>query len=145
MWGGKTPKFKDLDEMNRIMALVLAYYNDIVQWFEQQPEAFQPTFYESKIEGKRVFIVDEWCFGFLKGVRLDTAELKPLKKERPDLLRPIQLFGSHAGWKQLRAGDPVTLHKQWSPKVAPAARAIYQFWIPYREAPFSERAAGTKH
>ena len=59
--------------MNRIMALVLAYYNDIVQWFEQHPERFQPTFYESKFEGKRVIVVDEWCYGFLKGMRLDAA------------------------------------------------------------------------
>ena len=113
--------------MNRIMALVMAYYDDIVQWFELQPEAFQPTFYESKIEGKRVFIVDEWCFGFLKGVRLDTAEWKPLKKERPDLLRPIQLFGSPSGWKEIKTGDSVALHKKWSRKVTPAVRAVHHF------------------
>ena len=79
VWGGKTPKFKSLDEMNRFMALVMGYYNDIVMWFEYQPERFQPTFYESRFEGKRVFVVDEWCVGFLKGMRLDAAAWKSLK------------------------------------------------------------------
>ncbi len=73
VWGGKQPKFKDLDDLNRFVALVMGYYNDIVAWFEQDPERFEPTFYESKVEGKRILVVDEWCFGFLKGMRPDAA------------------------------------------------------------------------
>ena len=145
VWGGKQLKFKSLEEMNQFMALIMGYYNDIVQCLERDPERFQPTFYESKFEGKRVIVVDEWCFGLLKGVRVDAAGWKPLKKERPDLLRPIQLFGSPAGWNEISASDPVALHRQWSPKVTPAVRAIHQFGVPYREALFSERAGATRH
>lgn len=145
VWGGKTPKFKSLEEMNRFIALVMAYYNEIVAWFEHQPERFQPTFYERKIDGKRIRIVDEWCVGFLKGIRLDAAGWKPLKKERPELLKPMELFGSPAGWREMKAGGEAVLHRKWSPKIAPAVRAIHQFWVPYREARFAVEAVAVRH
>ena len=145
VWGGKQPKFKSLDEMNRFMALVMGYYNDIVMWFEHQPERFQPTFYHSMFEGKRVIVVDEWCVGFHKGIRLDAAAWKPLKNQRPELLKPIELFGSPRGWKEISAGDGVAIHKKWSPKITPSVRAIHQYWMPYREARYAAETKAVKH
>jgi hypothetical protein len=55
VWGGKQPSgFKDLDELNRFVALVMGFYNSIVAVFEATPRKFAPTFYESKEKGKRV-------------------------------------------------------------------------------------------
>jgi uncharacterized protein len=138
VWDGRQPKFKDLDELNRFIALVMGYYNAIVGWFEQDPEHFEPTFYERKVGGRRVLIVDEWCVGFLKGMRLDSVAWKPLKQSRPDLLRPIELFGSPAGWKELKAGGDSKMHKAWSPKIAPAVRAIHQYWLPARRVAYQQ-------
>jgi uncharacterized protein len=132
VWGGRTPKFKDIAEMNRFVALVMGLYNDIAFTFDQAPQTFRPTFYESRIERRRVVIVDEWCFGFLKGMRLDARGWKPLKRERPELLKPIELFGSPAGWKECEAGGDEKMHGRWSPKVTPAVRAIHAYWIPHR-------------
>src|SRR5476651_2138603 len=61
VWGGKAPKFKDLDEMNRFTHLVMGFYNSIVSTFEYAPEQFTPTFYERKVGSKAIVIVDEWC------------------------------------------------------------------------------------
>jgi uncharacterized protein len=44
VWGGKQPSFRDLDEMNQFLALVMGFYNDLVGWFEKEPERFKPTF-----------------------------------------------------------------------------------------------------
>lgn len=64
VWGGKQPSgFKDLDELNRFVALVMGFYNSIVADFEATPSKFVPTFYESKEKGKKVFIVDELVLG----------------------------------------------------------------------------------
>lgn len=134
VWGGKAPKFKNLEEMNRFIALVIGYYNDLVLRFESAPDRFQPTFYESRVAGRRVIVVDEWCFGFLKGMRVDAPSWKPMKAEHPELLRPLQLFGAPAGWKEIASGAGASIHRKWSPKVAPAVRAIHQFWMPYRRA-----------
>ena len=95
VWGGKQPSgFKDLDELNRFVVLVMGFYNSIVADFEATPSKFAPTFYESKEKDKRVFIVDEWCVGFIKGMRMDATGWTPLKRERPDLLR-LSTFSEH--------------------------------------------------
>lgn len=134
VWGGTQPSFRDLEEMNRFTDLVMGFYNEIALAFEYAPEKFAPTFYESKVDGKRVRIVDEWCFGFLKGMRFDPAGWKPLKRARPDLLKPLQLFGTRAGWRELEDGGEMKMHRKWSAKVAPAVREIHRFWIPHRRA-----------
>jgi len=132
VWGGRTPKFKDVAEMNRFVALVVGLYNDIALTFDQAPQTFRPTFYETRFEGRRVVIVDEWCLGFLKGMRLDAQGWKPLKRERPELLKPIELFGSPTGWKECEAGGEEKMHRRWSPKVTPAVKAIHAYWVPHR-------------
>ncbi|MGO9632560.1 MAG: UPF0149 family protein [Steroidobacteraceae bacterium] len=134
VWGGKAPKFKDLEEMNHFIALVMGLYNDLVLIFDQAPAEFRPTFYESKVRGRRVQIVDEWCVGFLKGMRIDRAGWTPLKRERPELLKPIELFGSLAGWRELAAGGEEKMHRRWSPKITPAVRSIHAYWVPHRIA-----------
>ena len=132
VWGGKAPKFKDLEEMNRFIALMMGYYNSIVAVFESAPGQFEPTFYEREVGGKTIVIVDEWCTGFLKGMRLDAPGWKPLKRERPELLKPLELFGTRAGWRELKAGGDARMHATWSPRIAPAVRDIYAFWLPNR-------------
>jgi uncharacterized protein len=138
VWGGKDPKFKDLAELNHFVALVMGLHNDLALIFDQAPERFRPTFYESKVAGKRIQIVDEWCVGFLKGVRFVASGWKPLKRERPELLKPIELFGSKAGWKELEAGGDEKMHRRWSPKITPTVRAIHAYWVPHRMAQYRQ-------
>jgi uncharacterized protein len=145
VWGGRKPKFMNIDEMNRFVALVMALYNDLVLTFDQAPETFRPTFYESKVDRRRIIIVDEWCWGFLKGIRLDAKGWKPLKQENPELLTPIELFGSPAGWEELKSGGEVKMHRRWSPKVTPAVKAIHAFWIPHRIAQYRQMVGEKLH
>ena len=138
VWGGK-PDFKDLEEMNRFVALVMRFYNSIVLIFETSPGEFEPTFYERKIRGRTVFIVDEWCWGFMKGLKLDAAGWKPLKREQPELLKPLQLFGTRAGFRELDAGGADKMHALWSPRIASAVRDIHTFWLPHRQRVLAEQ------
>jgi uncharacterized protein len=145
-FGGKDPGFRTEEDFSEFVRLVMGFYNDIVLWFEGSPEHFEPTFYERRVNGRRIFVVDEWCWGFMKGVRLNSAEWKPLKRERPELLKPIQLFGSTAGLRELDAGGADAMHKKWSPKITPAVRAIHAYWLPKRHADFeAAQADGTVH
>ena len=68
-----------------------------------------------------------------------------MKKKRPELLKPIELFGSLAGWKELKAGGEAAMHKKWSPKITPAVRAINQFWVPTRRARHAARPGESAH
>lgn len=141
VWGGRTPKFRDLDELNRFTALVMAYHNDIAAAFQSSPAQFLPTFYESKVGRRTILVVDEWCEGFMKGLRLDAKSWKPLERDRPELLKPIRLFGTRAGWRELKAGGEVAMHATWSVKVAPAVRDIYSYWLPFRRSQIGTRYA----
>jgi len=132
VWGGQHPNFKDPETLNRFVTLVLGLHNDLAVVFDQAPDQFHPTFYESTVDGRRIQIVDEWCFGFLKGMRMGSVGWKPLKQQRPDLLKPLQLFGSPAGWKELKAGGDEVMHRRWSPQITPAVRAIHAVWLPHR-------------
>ena len=145
VWGGRKPKFVNIDELNRFVALVMALYNDLVLTFDQAPETFRPTFYETKVDRRRIIIVDEWCWGFLKGMRLDPKGWKRLKQENPELLKPIELFGSPAGWEELEAGGEEKMHRRWSPKVTPAVKAIHAYWIPHRIAQYRQMVGEKLH
>jgi uncharacterized protein len=145
VWGGRKSNFKDPETLNRFVTLVVGLHNDLAAVFDQAPEQFHPTFYESTVDGRRIQIVDEWCFGFLKGMRMDPVGWKPLKKERPDLLKPLQLFGSPAGWKEMEAGGDEVMHRRWSPQITPAVRAIHAYWLPHRIAEYRQVGNATLH
>ena len=146
VFGGRKPRFRNEEEFKQAVGLVMRFYNDIAMHFETDPGDFEPTFYESKVGRKRVLIVDEWCEGFMRGMRLDAAGWKPLARERPELLRPFQLFGTRAGWRELSAGGEATMHATWAVRVAPAVRDIYAFWLPRRRAQLApEDAEGRLH
>ena len=105
VWGSRQPRFKDAEELDRFVTLVMGLYNEIVGCFIEDPEGFEPSFFEHEVNGQQIVIVDEWCAGSLKGVRLDPAGWKPLTKERGDLMKPIRLFGTRAGWRACRTAE----------------------------------------
>jgi uncharacterized protein len=145
VWGKGKPQFKDLGELNHFTALVMGLYNEIAGCFEQDSASFEPSFYEQRYDDQTVVIVDEWCEGFIKGMRLDTEGWKPLKRERPELLRPIELFGTRAGWRKLEQGGEAAMHATWSVRIAPAVRAIYAYWLPYRRAVQATPESAIRH
>lgn len=138
VWGGKQPRVKDVDELDCFVGLVMAYYNDIVGQFEVDPGCFEPTFYEDEAGPSKVIVVDEWCEGFVKGMRLDRPGWAPLKRECPDLVKPMELFGTRAGWRELEAAGEAAMHATWSVRIAPAVRAIHEYWLARRPASVEE-------
>lgn len=145
VWGKGKPQFKDLEELNRFVALVMGFYNEIAGCFEQDPGAFEPSFYERPFNDKTVIIVDEWCDGFIKGMRVDSEGWKPLRRERADLLKPMELFGTRAGWRKLEADGEAAMHATWSVRIAPALREIYAYWLPYRRAVLATSENAIRH
>jgi hypothetical protein len=78
-------------------------------------------------------------------MRLDAQGWKPLKRDRPELLKPIELFGSPAGWKECEAGGEEKMHRRWSPRVTPAIKAIHAYWIPHRIAQHRQQQGEKVH
>lgn len=145
VWGKGKPQFKDLEELNRFVALVMGLHNEVAICFEQDPAAFEPSFYEAPFNDKTVIIVDEWCEGFVKGMRVAPEGWKALRRERPDLLKPLELFGTRAGWRKLEAAGETAMHATWSVRVAPVVREIHAYWLPYRRAMQATPQSAIRH
>lgn len=145
VWGSRQPQCRDLDELRQFTALLVLFHNDLALTLDEELDDFQPTFYERVVDGRRIEIVDEWCCGFLKGVRLSASAWKPLKQRRAELLKPFNMFATRAGWAELESGDVEKLHRKWSKRIAPAIREIHAFWLPHRHAEMRSDTPETWH
>jgi uncharacterized protein len=129
------PEFPSPKVVRRVIDLIMRLYTSVIVTFEVAPEEFEPTFYTRDVDGKTYTIVDEWCNGFLQGIRLTQEAWRPLLEEQPDFLRPFQLFATEEGWAELAsAPDEAVMRAEWSNKIAPTVHAIHAYWLPYREA-----------
>ncbi len=139
IWGGgnleQAPQFRSPEDLDHLVGLIMRLNNELVSTFEADPAAFSPTFYQRTVEGKTYTIVDEWCDGFLQGVRLAQEAWQPMLNSDPDMLRPVELFATPEGWAELdAAADEEAMHREWSSKIAPTVIAIHAYWLPCRKA-----------
>ena len=133
--GDPMPEFPSIKTFERVVNLIMRFYNSVIMIFEIAPEKFSPTFYIREVEGKTYTIVDEWCGGFLQGVALSGEAWQPLLDEKPGILRSFQLFATPEGWAELdTAADEAAMHREWSSKIEPTVHAIHAYWLPHREA-----------
>lgn len=71
MWGGKKhiPKWSNEREMDRFMTLTFQHLNDIAERLAEFPEQFDPLFGTQEMEGQEFTVVEDWCYGYLRGRR----------------------------------------------------------------------------
>ncbi|MCS6057130.1 YecA family protein [Klebsiella variicola subsp. variicola] len=128
IWGGadNVPRWANDRERDRFVDLTLQHMSDIAERLESYPDQFEPLFGTREAEGQELTIVEEWCFGYLRGVALSDwstlpAELKPA-------LDAIALHGSEA---QFTALDNLTADEfiDSIERITPAALALYQYWM----------------
>jgi len=136
IWGGAMTW--DSEEVaRRMMSLVFRHANDIIFTLRSYPGDFEPLLYERDHEGEKIPIIDEWCTGFIKGMALDEESWRPLMEsdEGNDMLFVIMLYGTEAGWEQLR-DDPSleSRHDEFAASLGDSVMAIMDWWLPTRKA-----------
>lgn len=141
IWGG--PMTWDNENVaKRMMSLVFRHANDILFTLRSHPNEFEPLLYEGEQKGRQVPIIDEWCSGFVKGMALDEAAWRPLMEsdEGDDMLFPILLYGTEAGWEQLQ-DDPALAarHDKFAASLGDCVMAIMDWWLPVRKAKAAKR------
>ncbi len=77
--------------MTRFVGLCFQHMNDIAGCLYEAPEQFEPIFNGREVKGKTYTIVEEWCFGYMKGRSLDDWSALP-EALRPSL-EAIALHG----------------------------------------------------
>ena len=76
VWGG-TSEFESKDQAEWIINLVLRRMNMISSMFGENSCRFEPLLYEREVKGTRLWLADDWCFGFIRAMELDHEALGP--------------------------------------------------------------------
>lgn len=139
--GQDSPAFSGNDEAQRIMDLMMRHMNDIAMTLQEAPGEYEPLLFESRDDGDPVWIIDEWCVGFMKGVSLDAQGWLPVTAGHPDWMSTMVLYGTEEGWDLLEQQSPSgEVHRQHAEGLADAVRAIHAFFLEQRQA---DAASGT--
>jgi len=139
VWGeAGEPAFDSLEHAQRILDLVVRYYNEIVLTFMEAPEQFLPSLYEYEDEqgGEPTISAEEWCIGFSLGVHLRSELWQPLldDEEFSGMLAPIVAFSLEGAWDEITEGrNPDTVREDLIALLPTAVQAIHAYWQPVRE------------
>ena len=130
IWGGGDyhPKWSSEREMERFVSLCFQHMNDIAGCLYDAPELFEPIFNEREVKGEKYTIVEEWCFGYMKGKSLDEV---------------IALHGVEKNFPVLEKMTREQFEKSIS-LIKPAALALYQYWLSVRMSEASSRPVPVK-
>ncbi len=127
--------FKDEQEAQKILGLVMQQWNAIAQVLMQDPQAYEPLILERTLdEGRVIPIIDEWCMGYQKGMALDKDGWAELSIAQPDLLKPVWLYGSEGGWEILQK-YPLSdeEHEQMADSLGDMARQAHAWFLQRRD------------
>lgn len=133
VWGDFEPEWKNAQEFEAVFALLIRHMNGIAIMLMEQPEAFEPLFLERVVEGKTYTIVDEWCEGYMLGVKL-TADLWDAEALAMRLmLMPIRAFTSETDWRGHELSSDVEIENLHN-AITRNVREIHAYWLARREA-----------
>lgn len=134
IWGGEKqiPKWENARERDRFMALVIQHFNDIAERLASYPEQFDPLFGWQEMEGQEFSVVEDWCYGYLRGMALD-ADWSLLPPEQQPALDAITLHGSEAHLATREAFSPEDFEASIE-AIRPAALALHDYWQEQRAA-----------
>lgn len=122
--GGKVPKFKKPADEEAYTALILRYAFQVADLLQEDIEQFVPLFEESQTEDGPVIVLEEWCFGYMRGTQV--AEWSELPPEQDRLLKAISLHGLEDNFELLNTMS-LEQHQACVPLVVEAACGLYRY------------------
>lgn len=134
LWGDFEPIWDSVDEAKKFISLLTQHSNNIAAMLMEDPAAFAPLFEERRVEDRWVTIVDEWCEGYLRAVRLAKNEWQAGGQEIADLLAPIRAFTEETDWYAHALDDEAEVERLRN-SIVPNVRAIHAKWLAVRSAP----------
>ena len=128
IWGGAqyVPRWSSEKEMTRFMNLAFQDMADTADGLDEYPEQFEPLFGLREIDEHELTIVEEWCFGYMRGVALsDWSAL-------PDTLKPaleaIALHGTEENFAVVEKLTPEAFEESVD-AIRLAALDLHAYWM----------------
>ncbi len=134
IWQGE-PDFETTEQAERIMGIIMARYNEIIQQMDDEPGAFEPIFYEAP-DG-RVLAAD-WAEGFMEaiGLRVDAWDALFEDEDARLLIGPIMAYLHDKDGKPFIDGSPEEMLKirdESAQSLPYAIKGKHDFWKARRQ------------
>ena len=139
--GEDEPAFPSMDGANRILGLIMRHYNSVLEAIGN--DEFEPLFYTlAQEDGSEFFDAEGWCMGFMLGVSVFNEPWDSVIKERHELLAPMVLLGTEAGWDILeKSKDNKRATQGAYESIADNVSMLYEYFRRQREAATEKRLA----
>ncbi len=123
-------------ERDRFVNLTLQHMSDIADRLNDYPDQFEPLFGTREEEGQELTIVEEWCYGYLRGARL--TDWSGLPAEQQAAFDSIALHGDE---EKSAALEAFTAEQYFDSidNIRPAALSLFDYWMDNpKEAPVKQ-------
>jgi uncharacterized protein len=128
VWGGAehVPRWANDRERDRFVNLTLQHMDDIGERLGDYPDQYEPLFGTREEEGQEITIVEEWCFGYMRGVGL--SDWSALPEDLQPQLDAIALHGSEEKFERL---DELSAEEFVASVdlLTPAAITLCHYWL----------------
>jgi len=120
--------FGSFEEAQRVINLILRFYNQVVQELKD-PANFIPILYLNKVGNKEIYIIEDWCFGFMRAVLYDADAWEPLldSPEGEEFITSPFLFGTWAGLESIKDVEE-EVHETAAWALPKCVIGIMEFW-----------------
>lgn len=129
IWGGQNPDWEDPEEAKHFIELSVRHFNTLARQLAEDSKTFAPRFEESEHQGQLLTLAEEWCFGYIRGLTL--AQWPDMPDIQTGLLKTIVDLAEQDNF-ELPEDFDVPAYQQQVALVAPAARALHDYWLSQR-------------
>jgi uncharacterized protein len=135
IWQDDEPEFKDMDQAEHIIGIIMARYNEIIHLLDDEPGAFQPILYEAP-DGR--MLAADWAEGFMDAFGLRVDAWDALFEDEDDKF----LMASIMAQLNDREGKPFfeasleemqEIREECAPPLPYAIKEIHDFWKARRQ------------
>ncbi len=131
IWGGEAnqPEWESASEVERFFRLVIQHMSNTAEMLMESPEGFEALLNINALSEKQILIVEEWCFGYMKGVTL--GKWPKLESDMQKLLDVIALYGLEENFPTLHDLTP-DQHQKTISEIESAARKLHAYFLEKR-------------
>ncbi|MDP1531264.1 MAG: UPF0149 family protein [Rhodoferax sp.] len=138
------PPIKSIEQLNRVLSLIMRHFNSIIAAVEQLPREIYPIWCTSEYRGKEYDDAEGWAYGFTEGMKLCWKDWEPLLKtpQGQAWYRPIGLLGEDDfSPEQDKLTKTPAQRGKLALQIPEAVVAMYEYWLPYRRAVYERQVA----
>lgn len=120
------PEFADREQAERMLNLVMRFYNSVARALQSSPVEFEPLFESGDVQPAAL-----WCGGFLAGMRFDLDAWHALAEEKPKWFEAIFGLGIDDGEEPRPRKARL---ERWTREVGSAVAKIHADQLERRQA-----------